>query len=287
MKYIQNRKLHCACLLLMLFFLLMAIPVQAEDISEDSVNIAPDIINMLEPEEGEKVVCIYQTYVNDVFWTCSNIEEFLSFDHGVRTYIFYVVISTDGTSRCYILDDNKCIPYEDWKSIYYAEYFPLVNLLLSDDLLAELDPNIVIENKYYLNGGLNYGYAIYCKTNQGDYIYYHYEGKSAYGAKGSYIFSLEAFLDYQKVVESNYQRIAAMHPDGWVGGCGDGDSDLDLDLSAYEIGSENFNPDAKFVLPEDHSNQWLVPVSIALSACLLSAATIAALRFRRKKQAQA
>ena len=103
-----------------------------------------------------------------------------------------------------------------------------------------------------------------------------------HGFNGEYLFTSDAFFS---AIKLTCQMERELYKEPVVGG-GDND-ELESYISAYKIGSDHFDPNAEFPSREDHSNQWLVPVSIALSACLLSAATIAALRFRRKKQAQA
>ena len=259
-------------LLLVTIFLAIAGNAQHDVAVGDSSNISEDILAQLPLEEGDRVVRIYNISILSDFSLNDNIDDLLqNFDPQV----IYAVESITGERNAYGFWGGVCVQMR-----HHDGFYVLLETYLNNSAIELLDPNIVVEQSYYFMGETNYnGSAIYYKTNLGDYVYYRC---MKHGFNGEYLFTSDAFFS---AIKLTCQMERELYKEPVVGGSGN--DELESYISAYKIGSDHFDPNAEFPSREDQSNQWLVPVGITLGVCLLSAATIAALRFRRKKQAQA
>ena len=259
-------------LLLVTIFLAIAGNAQHDVAVGDSSNISEDILAQLPLEEGDRVVRIYNISILSDFYLNDNIDDLLqNFDPQV----IYAVESITGERNAYGFWDGVCVQMR-----HHDGFYVLLEAYLNNSAIELLDPNIVVEQSYYFMGETNYnGSAIYYKTNLGDYVYYRC---MKHGFDGEYLFSADAFFSAIKLtLESEREK----YKEPVVGGSGN--DELEPYISAYEIGSENFNPDAEFVMPKDNSNQWIIVAGIAMSLCLLGTATFLAVRFRKRNRTQA
>lgn len=248
--------------------------VRAEEIApqEDSSNISDEILALLPLEKDDQIVRVYVTYIPVAFYYCRSIDELWLSNIPVTNH--YVVTSKDGTITDYVIQDGNIqnLSPNDW-------VHEIMEVYLSGEVIKLVSPDITVESAYYLAGSAYTGNAIYYKTSLGDYVYYR---SYRFGLNGEYLFSLESFRELQATLHSylleHGDRVGVNS--GWI----------DADLSAYEIGSENFDPNAPFTTlakaeSSEPSNAWLIG-SIALGVCLVSAAAILLiLRQRRKKAA--
>ena len=268
------KRLLCFVVSLLLVTIFHAIPGNAKhdvDIG-DSYNISEDILARLPLEEGDRVVRLYNISILSDFSLNDNIADLLQ---NFEPQVIYAVESMKGERNAYGFWDGECV-----KMRHYDGFYVLLETYLNNSAIELLDPNIVVEQSYYFMGETNYqGSAIYYKTNLGDYVYYRC---MRHGFDGEYLFSADAFFS---AIKLTCQMEREQYKEPVVGGIGN--DELEPYISAYKIGSDHFDPNAEFPSRDDRSNKWIVPVGIALSACLLGAVTIAVLRFRRKKQAQA
>ena len=239
--------------------------------SEDSSRISEEILALLPVKSGDQVVRVYHLSLMSGFDLYGSMDELLNANDDLNyTYTtVYVIKSSDGTYQDYKIRDGVCFP-----SGSDSNYHKIMDTYLEGSVIYDIDPDIIVENAYYL---VEIGYvrddAIYYKTNLGDYVYLRTFERE------EYLFSLEAFLEYEAAKrEWTKERYA----NGGISG--GAPYEPDMDLSAYQIGSPNFDPDAPFPVPKDnesHGTLWLIG-GIALAVVLAAAATWFFLRRRHK-----
>ena len=288
-----------AALCLVCMMTLLIIPSSANDYKKyggDSSHIPEEILELLPLKDGDRVYRVYYTATLLSFGLAkdrndTDIDKLL-YETGLVNQIYYSVLSTDGTLTDYYLKDGKACKYvsqrlgDDNKmyEVYCKDDIHMIHDIYLQGIIPKMiDPNISVESSYYISSSAE-GCIIFYETNLGDYVYCNFHRSYPHRQKGEYILSWDAYLEYERL-----NRIAAVkyeqeHP-GTVGGGGD-TSIPPPDLSAYQIGSPNFDPDAPFPVPKDnesHGTLWLIG-GIALAVVLAAAATWFFLR-RRKNHA--
>lgn len=267
------KRLLYICISLFLIAILLAVPGNAHQntTAEDSSHISEETLGQLPLEEGDRVVRLYNISILSDFSLNDNIDDLLQ---NFEPQVIYAVESMNGERNAYGFWDGDCVQMH-----HYDGFYVLLETYLNNSVIELLDPNIVVEQSYYFMGETNYnGSAIYYKTTLGDYVYYRC---MRHGFDGEYLFSADAFFSAIKLA-LEIEREQYKEP---VVGGSDND-ELESYISAYKIGSDHFDPNAEFPSKADQSNQWIVTVGIALSACLLGAAICLTIRSCRKHQAQ-
>lgn len=235
--------------------------------TEDSSNISKEILALLPLKDGDQVIRVYETDIEHAFHLCSNIDELLYTDVNTFMLIVYVIRSADGTYANYRIENGECIPFGN-----NAHYHRIMDAYLDGTMIYAVDPEIIVENMYYIaERGYIVDNAIYYKTNLGDYVYM----KSTLDE--TFLFSLEAFLEYQAGV---YASILERPNDNYL--MGGKPYDPGLDLSAYQIGSPNFNPNAKFPTPKPDNSGTLWLIGGISSGIILGVAAAWVFLHRRK-----
>lgn len=272
------------CLLFMLVSIVL--PVHAEEAvkTEDSLYIPEDTLSALPIKAGDTVIRAYRCNdFSEHFVKYSSIDEVLAHASELHIHNFYIAKNTSDTITTYWYVDTKLTSAQnekDWGT-------DLMNLHLSNKpqtIIKLVSPDIVVENTYYLVSA--YGFSVYYKTNLGEYVYFvfdGYEGATYFDAYeelfiGEYLLSLTQFLELQKVFNNCWNVISGDPLSAR-------ESTLTIDLSAYQIGSANFDPDAPFPALGEKANDngptWLI-VGIAVGVCLIGGIVIFILR--RKKE---
>ena len=288
----MKKYLSIICTLIILFSL--SSPASAVDYYKyggDSSDIPEEALALLPLKYGDQVIRIYTVNTFMHFSTCNNIVELFHANY-TDFMIFYAVISSDGTVTDYCIIDGqprmveRYVEDEDGKLTvvnYHDWLHRILDLYLQGDVLKSIDPNISIENAYYV-ATYDEGDIIYYETNMGEYVYCNFQRYFPYRPEtGEFIFSLEAFCEYQRIVDEACREFMKEHPFE-VGGSGGNNAVANtLDLSAYQIDSPNFDPDAPFPVPKDnesHGTLWLIG-GITLALVLSAAATWFFLRRRK------
>lgn len=216
----MKKLLAIVCLLLMAAALIFPADAAEAAQAEDSSTIPGEILARLPLKKGDEVVRVYSIPIFSSFANFDSIEAIVNY-----ATTSYCVRSADGTYAAYRLRDGECIRLKNnfWSRNAMEAY-------LAGQIIKHIDPNIVVENTYFLSGDYAEGSAIYYKTNRGDYVLY----------STKYLFSAEAFFAYQRTV---YNEDVVTCPDGPpIGGPMRGF----WDLSAYDFTSETFDPHAEF-----------------------------------------
>ena len=259
--------LFCICFMMISTF--SPVCVSSASSVDYSQHISDEILAQLPLKEGDLVIPVYISAFAVDFGYYHNIDELI--DRYAEKYeeaMIYVVLSQDGNRECYTLYEGEYVKRpSDSNSIYYCH----LNTFLEGEVLKEIDPDIQVEYAYLFNGiADHYGIAIYYQTDLGDYVFYA-------ATTGTYLMSAEAFFAVQKEIHDYYLSFNGIVPVG--------SAEMDeMDLSAYQIGSPNFNPNAPFPGSEDNKtggNVWLIG-GITLAVVLTAAAAWFFLRRRHK-----
>ena len=288
----MKKCLSIICTLIILFSI--SSPAYASDYYKnggDSSDIPEEVLALLPLKYGDQVIRIYTVNAFMHFSTCNNIVELFHANY-TDFMIFYAVISSDGTVTDYCIIDGQprmveryvAAENDEWTVVnYYDHLHRILDLYLQGDVLKSIDPNISIENAYYV-ATYDEGDIIYYETNMGEYVYCNFQRYFPYRPdKGEFIFSLEAFCEYQRIVYAACREFMKENPYA-VGGAGGSNTVANtLDLSAYQIGSPNFDPNAPFPVPsDDDSVLWLIG-GITLAVVLTAAAACFFLRRRKNR----
>ena len=286
-------------LALMLIMLIpMVLPVNAEETApeEDSVTISKEILESLPLKNSDQVIRIYElTYLWTTFTQHSNIDEVLT--HASELYIhnFYIVKDSTGVIAAHWYVEDRLTSLSSNNS-WYADFMNFHLSRAPETIIKEISSNVVVDNMYYLKG--NDSNAVYYKTNLGEYVYLTFNGLDSYFEVGEYqesakeyLLSLTQFLELMKAIRQHQEETAL---DSWNDVPLIGQSslfniaDVGLDLSAYEIGSPNFDPNAPFPVLEkdtdDGSKLWLI-CGISAGVCfLVGGSAFMILRLRKKQK---
>ena len=260
----------CVCFMIISAF--SPVCVSSASSVDYSQHISDDILAQLPLKEGDIVFPEYIGAIYSYFGHYNNIDEVIDrFVVKKPEAVIYVVLSQDGSRACYKLYQGEYVK----KPTNSPHYFYYLDTFLEGEELKQIDPDIQIEYAYYFNGETDRaGTAIYYKTNLGDYVFYVAKGSPI---TGKYLLSAEAFFTLHKTYYETSRLIYGdNHPVG-------GGSIAEMDLSAYQIGSPNFDPNAPFPVPKDnesHGTLWLIG-GIALAVVLAAAATWFFLRRRK------
>ena len=266
-------------------FTVVLVPVNARELYKnggDSSDIPEEVLALLPLKEGDQVIRVYRFDTYSCFLEYKTIDAILDSDRFVD--IHYVIRSSDGTMRNYQIIDGKCTD-----DVLTYKLHKVMDIYLEGEIIKEVDPEIIVESKYYI-AGMGRGDVIYYKTNLGDYIYFFRDVPMPYAQNlGAFLFSVDTFYEYQHAVLTAENEYNAIHGQSLIGDIPDYDPKYDWDLTAYEIGSPNFNPNSPFIGPTktaDDGDKLLLICGISAGVCLVGAVTLVLiLRQRRKKAA--
>lgn len=257
--------------LICIIIVIMAFPFSAAaaDMPVDGSKLIPqEILAQLPLEKGDRVFPMYFCRLYTTFAKCDSIDD-LELVPDIC-----VVLSQDETFTKYEVWDGVC---SEGTVVDYSNS-GLIQAYLTDDIIRLIDPNIQVSAAYILfdNDSGSTGSAVYYKTNLGDFVY-HSEWHN-----GTHLFSLEAFLAYQRAI---YREavVENMEQGPMIGGV----YTWLWDLSAYDFTSEDFDPYAKFPLKEKDAaylEQEQLLVHIAVDLTLLAGALLVALILLRMKK---
>lgn len=223
-------------LCLLVAILAMPLLVTAEEIpeKEDSRTISQDILSCFDEETVDTVFRGYDIHYNyDLFSQYGDMDEALANLPAQQVKIYYFAKNKKGDTVCYTYDGSGLTDTGYTWGALWSEFLDEK----ADALIQMVDANIVVENIYYFRYG-NW-YAIYYKTNLGDYVYFTPE-------EAEYLMGLAQFTalgSELKDLVTKYKVLSDMV------GCSPMSlaSQLHVDLSPYDITSPDFDPNAPFV----------------------------------------
>ncbi len=225
----------CSLICLILTLLSLALPVGAEESApaEDSVTISDEILSCLDMETVDSVFRVYDiTDGYAGFVTYGDIDGVLANTTDPQLRIYYFVKSKQGETASYTYDGtrlSKTQYHSGWGSGWYG-----VHDEKAESVIKKIADDIVVENIYYL--WYDSGFAVYYKTNLGDYAYVR-TGKMEYLMGLEQFLALQCELHDQWIKFKDWRDMDNMPAQIKIG-------QLRVDLSPYDITSPDFNPHA-------------------------------------------
>ncbi len=227
------------CLIFMLWSMLLPVSAQETAKTEDSVTISDEILSCL---DMETVDTIFRVYVFSHFYSdfvkYGDLDGVLANTSASQFGTCYFVKTKGGETNSYTYDGIGLIESNRYSG-RAALWFD-IHSEQAEEIIKKVSSDIVVENVFYLwfSGMDDSWFAVYYKTNLGDYVYIPSEQKA-------YLMGLDQFIAMQNVIYDRYAYMA-IRKGPWTLG-----RDIvvtpesaPVDLSPYDITSPDFNPHA-------------------------------------------
>ncbi|MBE6957872.1 MAG: hypothetical protein E7447_01795 [Ruminococcaceae bacterium] len=231
----------------------------------DSGKIPPQVLEVIQPEDGDVVVKVYEMTIGYMFRKYDNdIGKILSeLDDYYITY--YKITDSEVVGYSPDMDGN----YNYVTAFWFPERDdPVIQQWLSGEAIKAVNSDIVVKSAYYLDGGFSLmGAAIYYQTNLGDYVYYNEDNIDC-------LFALDVFAELQN---ATYE----MRENGQIELGYDEDAIKELDFSPYDYRSADFNPHAPL---SKKISPYLIWGCIGGGVLVLTAAAVTTVLIIRKKK---
>lgn len=176
--------------------------------TEDSLNISEEIKDnfrkyemyadpTINPErrlvkDFSSVMRLYNVPLRMAFTDYDNIDDVMSSSYVLRTYY---IVEYEGNTEVY---------NEQFKEFDYTTRIPAhaMERFKDKDFVSKyISPTAELKNIYYLSGEASHmGTAIYYRTSEGDYVYYHYS------SIGENLFTIDDFCAYQQAIKEEYEK---------------------------------------------------------------------------------
>lgn len=245
-------------LICLIFVLLsMALPVAAEESHEDSNTIPEEVLACLDEENIDTIFCVYVFGSKSVrcsykgFPRYGDIERVLANVGEPELQRYYYVKDEAGETAIYTYDSEGLS--EEYRNFGWFSFHGEQ----AASIIQTIDAGIVVENIYYLQ--YPDWYAVYYKTNLGDYVY----------ALDRYLMALEPFLALQEelyVISSKYWDYRDWTNEAYQVEL----SEVHADLSPYVINSPDFDPHAPLRVNQNFYPGKMITIStLALLVVLI------------------